>query len=138
MSHTEYLFGFTGRKTAMDKSELLELAENGNLISGIYNYCDRWCERCPFTSRCLVYATEKADIELDDPEVRDINNAKFWRKLESMFREAHEMISAWAEEAGIDLDAVEIETAEARRKQRNAAKLHELSVSARRYAQMVQ
>ncbi len=48
------------------------------------------------------------------------------------------MISAWAEEAGIDLDAVEIETAEARRKQRNAAKLHELSVSARRYAQMVQ
>ena len=65
MSHTEYLFGFTGRKTAMDKSELLELAENGNLISGIYNYCDRWCERCPFTSRCLVYATEKADIELE-------------------------------------------------------------------------
>lgn len=27
-------------------------------ISGIYNYCDRWCERCAFTSRCRVYAIE--------------------------------------------------------------------------------
>lgn len=25
-------------------------------IAGIYNYCHRWCERCPFTHRCLVYA----------------------------------------------------------------------------------
>jgi hypothetical protein len=25
-------------------------------ILGIYNYCDRWCERCRFTSRCRVFA----------------------------------------------------------------------------------
>ena len=25
-------------------------------IVGIYNYCDRWCERCAFTSRCRVFA----------------------------------------------------------------------------------
>ncbi|HYN06745.1 MAG TPA: hypothetical protein VES67_05080 [Vicinamibacterales bacterium] len=24
-------------------------------ISGIYNYCDRWCERCRFQSRCRLY-----------------------------------------------------------------------------------
>jgi len=29
-------------------------------IPGVYNYCDRWCERCPFASRCRVYATELA------------------------------------------------------------------------------
>ncbi|MCB0550950.1 MAG: hypothetical protein KDD19_25495 [Phaeodactylibacter sp.] len=28
-------------------------------IPGIYNYCDRWCERCSFTSRCLLYAQEQ-------------------------------------------------------------------------------
>lgn len=25
-------------------------------IAGIYNYCDAWCDRCPFTSRCHVFA----------------------------------------------------------------------------------
>lgn len=24
-------------------------------IPGIYNYCDRWCERCAFTTRCRLY-----------------------------------------------------------------------------------
>jgi hypothetical protein len=28
-------------------------------IPGIYNYCDRWCERCNFTGRCSVFASEK-------------------------------------------------------------------------------
>lgn len=28
-------------------------------IIGIYNYCDRWCERCPLTSRCRVFVDEQ-------------------------------------------------------------------------------
>jgi len=123
----------------MDKSELRELAANRDLISGIYNYCDRWCERCPFTTRCLVYATEKAADVSDDPEVHDINNAKFWSRLESIFQETHEMILEWAQEAGIDLETLEAEAAQAdREQQRHNAKQHELSLSARRYAEMVE
>jgi len=26
-------------------------------IAGVYNYCDRWCERCPYKARCVVAAT---------------------------------------------------------------------------------
>jgi hypothetical protein len=26
-----------------------------DLIPGIYNYCDSWCERCPLTARCRSY-----------------------------------------------------------------------------------
>ena len=33
-------------------------------IVGIFNYCDRWCERCPFTSRCRLFAT-LAEIEFE-------------------------------------------------------------------------
>ena len=33
-----------------------QLAANPDFISGIYNYYDQWCERCPMTSRCSVYA----------------------------------------------------------------------------------
>ncbi len=28
----------------------------GDYIPGIYNYCDRWCERCDFTDRCQNYS----------------------------------------------------------------------------------
>ena len=123
----------------MNKDELIELAENPDFISGIYNYCDRWCERCPFTSRCMVYATERAESISDDPESHDINNAKFWQKLEGIFRETHEMILKWAEEMGVDLKSAEAEAAIAERgQQRKEAKEHALSVSARHYAKMVQ
>src|SRR5260370_32340413 len=123
----------------MDRSELLDLAGNPDFISGIYNYCDRWCERCPFTSRCFLYATERADPDLDDPEAHDINNAKFWSKLESIFKQTHEMIADWAEEAGVDLEAIDVEDTLAESgQQRDEAKEHELSLSARRSAEMVQ
>jgi hypothetical protein len=123
----------------MDRKELKGLAGNPAFVSGIYNYCDRWCERCPFTARCLVYATEKADEELDDPDTHDINNDKFWRKLEAVFRETRELIQEWAEEAGVDLDAAEAEAAQAEHEQeQDSAKQHHLSLSARDYARMVQ
>jgi hypothetical protein len=121
----------------MHKNKLRELVRSGDFILGIYNYCDRWCERCPFTARCLVYATEKADDVSTDPEAHDINSAKFWSRLESMFHEAHEMILEWAEEAGVDVEAIEDEAA-GREQQRQDAKEHDLSLAARRYAEMVQ
>ena len=123
----------------MSEDEPLELAEDRDFISGIYNYCDRWCEKCPFTSRCRVYFTEAADGDLDDTEVHDINNEKFWRKLESIFREAHEKIAAWAEEAGVDLESTESQAAVAEHEQREQeAEEHQLSELARQYAMTVQ
>lgn len=123
----------------MNKDELFELAENGDFISGIYNYCDRWCERCPFTSRCLVYATERQDEMLADPETHDIDNAKFWQRLESVFREAQEMIQAWAEEAGVDLEAADTEEArKAHDQEVEDARHHQLSRWARGYADRVE
>ena len=83
----------------MRRRTLTDLANNPELISGIYNYCDRWCERCPLTTRCLVYATEQEDN--DPPESRDIRNEAFWRKLGSIFLETREMIVEWAKDAGV-------------------------------------
>lgn len=36
-------------------------AGDPRFIPGIYNYCDRWCERCPLSNRCLTYAINKAN-----------------------------------------------------------------------------
>src|SRR5437773_10442374 len=134
MCRAEYDKGLT-----MGENEPSELAGERDFIPGIYNYCDRWCEKCPFTSRCRVYATEAADRELDDPDVHDINNAKFWRKLESIFREAHEKIATWAEEAGVDLESSESQAAIAEHEQLELeADDHQLAELARQYAMTVQ
>ena len=45
----------------MDKEKLKKLLKDERLIPGIYNYCDRWCERCSFTSRCLNFASSEED-----------------------------------------------------------------------------
>jgi hypothetical protein len=117
----------------MNRRTLTELASNPDLISGIYNYCDRWCERCPFTSRCLLYASEQEDAD-DSPESRDIENAAFWEKLSQIFRETREMITEWAEEAGVDLTQVDEEVVQTKRSRRNAASKHKLALAGKKYA----
>jgi hypothetical protein len=49
-------------------------------IPGIYNYCDRWCERRPFTSRCRTFAMEQALLRHEAR--RDAENAAFWAAME--------------------------------------------------------
>ena len=44
-------------------------------IVGIYNYCDRWCEVCPLTSRCRVFA-DRAEMEAAaDPNLQPVADA---------------------------------------------------------------
>lgn len=117
----------------MRRRTLTELARNPDLISGIYNYCDRWCERCPLASRCLLYATEQED-EDNSPESRDIQNEAFWRKLSSIFQETREMVMEWAQEAGIDLSDVKDEDEEQLRKKRRQADNHPLARAGKKYA----
>lgn len=44
-------------------------------IVGIYNYCDRWCERCSLTSYCSVFATRAEAEALLDPQLKAIAEA---------------------------------------------------------------
>lgn len=32
-----------------------------NVIEGVHNYCNRWCERCRFRPRCTVYVNTNPD-----------------------------------------------------------------------------
>ena len=44
-------------------------------IVGIFNYCDRWCERCAFTSHCRLFANH-ARVEASlDPSLKAIADA---------------------------------------------------------------
>lgn len=87
----------------MKRKSLRELARDPRFISGVYNYCDRWCERCPLSNRCLTYAMEK-ERDDGDPASRDLANGKFWLKLHENFQETIGMVRADAKTRGIDLD----------------------------------
>lgn len=39
------------------------------LIPGVFNYCNRWCERCALAHRCMLRISElEMENEFDDPE----------------------------------------------------------------------
>ena len=120
----------------MDKEDVKRLAKNPNFISGVYNYCDRWCERCPLTKRCMNFALSSE--QFGDEEAQDINNETFWEKLSETFQVTLDMLKETAEREGIDLDAVEVEdTAEEERLNEEIAESHRCCRAAKLYADMV-
>jgi hypothetical protein len=44
-------------------------------IVGIFNYCDRWCETCAFTSRCRLFADVAEHEAQLDPTFRPVADA---------------------------------------------------------------
>lgn len=116
----------------MDKEALKKLARDPRFIPGIYNYCDRWCERCAMTSRCLNYAMGEEDA---DPAARDITNQAFWDKLGESFRLTLEMVREKAEEMGIDLNDIDDKDYREKERLRNElAESHECCRLAKDYS----
>ena len=120
----------------MDKERIRKLAENPKFISGIYNYCDRWCERCPFTSRCMNFAL--SEEQFSDAQTHDINNQAFWKKLSEIFQITLEMVKETAQREGIDLDSLDLQVASSEdRILTENAESHECSRAAKAYVEMV-
>lgn len=96
----------------------------GDFIESIYNYCDRWCEECAFTSRCFLYAQEQRAMERhilrgEDPE----DPAVAMRDMTDSLKQAMKMLVHIANEQGIDLNA--LPPARSRRRQRTAHPLNQ-------------
>lgn len=82
----------------MKKSKHYNL--NETFIAGIYNYCDRWCERCAFTDRCRNYAATEEKEEAAEM----ISPAGFIHAVQESFTNAIELLHKIAAEQGIDLN----------------------------------
>ena len=90
----------------MTKSEdeieklLNDAVSDPNIIPGIHNYCDRWCERCTHTIHCTVYKMEKAMVS--NPEEMDVSNKEFWKSFEAMINVATKLIHEKMKELEIE------------------------------------
>ena len=67
------------------------------LITGVHNYCDRWCERCPFTQRCAVGIQGLTNAQ------KDMDNEAFWRTLSQNFAKTFQLLKGEAKKNGFDL-----------------------------------
>lgn len=56
-----------------------------NYIKGIYNYCDRWCEKCAFTSRCCSFAFEKKMTEATNE--KNMDKDTLWKLVKNFYAE---------------------------------------------------
>jgi hypothetical protein len=128
---------FQDRGKIVNRDRLKKLAEDERFISGIYNYCDRWCERCPQTRRCLNFLL--LEEEFSDPETHDIRNEAFWRKLSEILKETQELLRERGKEWGIELETSDsMNDTESLWANDEAAENHVLCRAAKGYSKMVE
>ena len=90
------------KKDKVDEAaeRLMRIVEHPDIISGIHNYCDRWCERCTHTKHCTVYKMEFGETE--HGKEREMENEEFWEDLSTMFQVAAKLLHEQMEEMGIN------------------------------------
>jgi hypothetical protein len=108
-----------------DADTLDRLASDPGLIPGVYNYCDRWCERCTLTARCLSFKMDRVTQARRGEPAGDNTAGSFWDDIARSFALARRLVEREARRQGIDLDApdalIEAEREE-RRRLRTAAR----------------
>lgn len=80
------------------------MADN-HYIPGIFNYCDSWCERCPFTHRCRCYDPRQSDNENDQGALLET--------IHKNLQEAMDLLRNHVEQQGFDWETFKQEAADA-------------------------
>ena len=104
-----------------------------NNIPAIYNYCDRWCEKCPFTGRCAVYQSEQSRTR----DSKKISNQAYWDNISSNLKKSLDLLHKTAEKFGVDLNNIsreeEQEIARQEEEKRRTIREHKLIRLSRKY-----
>lgn len=104
----------------------------GQFIIGIHNYCDRWCERCPFTIQCSVFqideerARKRAEKGIPDNDFTEIVSENFQIVMDIM---EDMMEDQEFEPDELDFEAIQVEEETLK----NYAKSHPISINSEVY-----
>lgn len=94
--------------TIVPRKKLKKLKDAG-FIPGIYNYCDRWCEKCDQKSHCMSFVMgkkieERGGFNFDEEISHEEENA--WARLKDVFESTYEVLHELAKERGIDVEDI--------------------------------
>src|SRR5687768_8978200 len=98
-------------------------------IEGIYKYCDRWCERCAFTSRCTIFEEGKTHPNQKTHAFKD--------RLAENIMKANTILLKAAQDAGLNMEAARARIEEHVRQNENLEikiKQHPLVVLSAQYS----
>lgn len=112
---------------------LTQLANDPALVPGIYNYCDRWCERCPLTKRCLTFKMEQRYQGRAAGPGRTADPAAVWNQVALNFAVAGRLLEREAKHHGLDLEAIAAEVAKQPRRSRGERRADPLVRAATKY-----
>src|SRR5437016_11414573 len=90
----------------MDDAEfdrIVARAGNPNLIPGIYNYCDRRCERCRFATRCFDH------LERRERGEDDLDRTALPEAVHRSLERAREVVTIIGRRIGLDLSVTDEE-----------------------------
>jgi len=129
----------------MDFREAREMAKDPNNIPGIFNYCDGWCERCTFTSRCLSFKMSRKFEEEIEWEEREKKNKQFWEQVEEAVEDVRDLLEEGGENdddlPDFDFDPEDdeevAEMMDEHEKHRQKAREQPISKAANRYMEWV-
>jgi len=120
----------------MNQDNLDRMAGDPIFIPGIYNYCDRWCERCTFALRCLTFATEQEESR--ERKANDEENTEFWKSLSSDVDTVMRQIDTDANQDDFSWNNEEFQQLEADQEQiRSRARQHPVAMMSMCYGQRV-
>ncbi len=77
--------------------------KENNFIPSIFNYCDRWCERCDYTGRCRLFSMEEERKGENDGEEK----YNFIKEFHKTFEETRKLIEEYAAKFDKDFSNVE-------------------------------
>lgn len=119
----------------MNNDQFSDIANNPNFVEDIFNYCDRWCERCLFTHRCMNYAAYHE--EFGDTDGKDITNEQWWEKFANFFRQTIATVKEQAQSYGIDLESIDDSLLDEDNRLTDRAKASPCPQASKEYSKMV-
>ncbi len=87
-----------------------KLDPENEFVESIFNYCDRWCERCSMSSRCRLFSMEskrRADHIATGKDPDDLDTV--FNDIRTTLKQAKEMILQEASSRGIKTEELEEE-----------------------------
>ncbi len=126
----------------MDFEEAVEMSKDPNNIPGIYNYCDGWCVRCLFTSRCYSFKMSGRFEKEIEREEREKENQEFWNQVNESIEDVQDLLGEEEEKVSdelfFDFDDEDVEDSMAEHENhRKKAKVQPISIASKRYMNWV-
>jgi flagellar biosynthesis chaperone FliJ len=109
--------------------------DKGKFIQGIYNYCDRWCERCAWTARCFLFYQDSIRRARHESQGEDPNDIRLaLEDVEQNVRDTIDLLQKEAAEMGIELAEVPLSPGSLSKEKREKRTKHPLHIQAHRFA----